>query len=411
MKSCIVVGAGAAGLIAAGFAARGGMAVTVIERNSRPARKVCITGKGRCNCTNNTDVPGLVAHVPRGGKFLYSAFSAFQSDDLRRLLLAQGVPTKTERGNRVFPVSDKAADVANALTRFAEQSGARIVRGRVNRLIIEGGACRGVITDDGRRWPADAVAVCTGGLSYPQTGSTGDGYRLARQAGHTVTELSPSLVPLIIREPDCAQMQGLSLKNIVLTVTDTITQKKLFEEMGEMLFTHFGVSGPLVLSASARMRPMAPDRYRLSIDMKPALTFSQLEQRMLREVHAHINQSVPTVLSTLLPKSMVPVVAQRCGIWRTACHSLTKDQRRRVLSCLKNLSFTVNGFRPIEEAIITAGGVSLKETDARTMRSQLTPGLFFAGEILDADGYTGGFNLQIAFSTGAAAGRAMAAES
>ncbi|MGN0171478.1 MAG: NAD(P)/FAD-dependent oxidoreductase [Acutalibacteraceae bacterium] len=410
MTRALIIGAGAAGLLAAGFAAEGGAQVTVLERNARPARKVMITGKGRCNVTNACSLQELIAQVPGNGRFLYSAFSAFSPDDTRRLLEEQGVTTKVERGNRVFPLSDKAVDVVDALVRFAEKRGVRLEQARVTRLLLEQDRCVGVCCEDGRIYKADAVAVCTGGLSYPRTGSTGDGFSLARQAGHTVTPLRPSLVPLRVREHGyCMQMQGLSLKNCMLRAVDTASGKTVFEEQGEMLFTHFGVSGPLILSASAHMRSMEPGRYRLSLDLKPALSEKQLDNRLLREIDSHKAAAVSTMLGTLLPRSMVPVMAQRCALPQALfCRDMTREQRHLLVQKLKAFDLTVEGFCPIEEAIVTAGGVNVKEIDARTMCSKYIRGLYFAGEMLDVDAYTGGFNLQIAFSTGAAAGRAIA---
>ncbi|MBE6763241.1 MAG: NAD(P)/FAD-dependent oxidoreductase [Ruminococcaceae bacterium] len=409
MSRVLVIGGGAAGLLAAGTAAQWGAEVTVLERNPRLARKVMITGKGRCNVTNASDLQQLIAHVPRNGRFLYSAFSNFTSEDIRELLSQYGVETKVERGNRVFPVSDKAVDVVDALVRFVHANGVRVRQARVTDLILDNGVCGGVIDEDGTRYEADAVIVCTGGLSYPRTGSTGDGYHLAKQAGHTVTTLLPSLVPLCTREYDVTQMQGLSLKNCTLRVTDTVTGKTVFEELGEMMFTHFGVTGPLVLSASAHMKDMAVGRYILSIDLKPALSEQQLSDRLLRELEAHKHATVATMLATLLPRSMVKVMADRSGLQASApCHSVTREQRLRLLEKLKNFTLTVEAFRPIDEAVITSGGVEVKEVDAKTMASRLVDGLYFAGEVLDVDAYTGGYNLQIAFSTGAAAGRAAA---
>lgn len=409
MSRVLIVGGGAAGLLAAGTAAQNGAEVTVIEHQSRPARKVMITGKGRCNVTNDADLQQLIQNVPRNGRFLYSAFSSFTPQDICDLLAEHGVPTKVERGNRVFPVSDKAVDVVDALVAFAKSAGARFVQARVTDLIIDDGVCKGVVCEDGRTLESDAVCVCTGGASYPRTGSTGDGYRLASQAGHTVVPIRPSLVPLCVREYDCSQMQGLSLKNCTLSVVDTESGKTIFKELGEMMFTHFGVTGPLVLSASAHMTQMIPARYQLLLDLKPALTKEQLSDRLMRELDAHKNASANTMLATLLPRSMIPVMAARCGLsLHQPCHAVTKECRLRLLEQLKCFTMTVDGFRPIDEAIVTSGGVHVKEIDAKTMASKLVSGLYFAGEVLDVDAYTGGFNLQIAFSTGAAAGRAMA---
>ncbi len=406
----LIVGGGAAGLMAAGFAAESGHAVTVIERNPRPARKVMITGKGRCNVTNNCSVDDCVAHIPRNGRFLYSALSALPPQEVMALVEAQGVPLKTERGGRVFPVSDKAVDVVDALVAFAKRRGVRFVQGRVTALHLTDGACDGVTLEDGRTLVADAVAVCTGGLSYPVTGSTGDGYRLARQAGHTVLPPHASLIPLNCAEADCAAMQGLSLKNVTLTAEDTASGKRLYRELGEMLFTHFGVSGPLVLTASAHMDDASSGRYRLHIDLKPALSPEQLDARLLRELAAERNRAMGNMLPALLPRSMVVPALARAGIPpEKPCRDLSREERRRLAAVLKGWTLTVTGMRPVEEAIVTAGGVNVREINARTMASKLVPGLYFAGEVLDVDGYTGGYNLQIAFATGAAAGRAIAA--
>ncbi len=409
MTRVLVIGGGAAGLLAAGTAAEYGADVTILERNPRLARKVMITGKGRCNVTNASDLQGLIAHIPRNGRFLYSALSSFGPEDICSLLETQGVPTKVERGHRVFPVSDKAVDVVDALVAFAKQNGVKVKQAQVQSLCLEDGRCTGVVDSQGVPYEADAVIVCTGGLSYPRTGSTGDGYRLATQAGHTVTPLRPSLVPLCTREYDVSQMQGLSLKNCTLRVYDRQKSKPVFEELGEMMFTHFGVTGPLVLSASAHMGDMETGRYTLSIDLKPALSEQQLSDRLIRELETYKKSNISTMLTTLLPRSMVPVVAARCGLTlSSACHTVTKEQRLRMVDKLKHFTLTVEAFRPIDEAVVTSGGVEVKEIDAKTMSSKLVQGLYFAGEVLDVDAYTGGFNLQIAFSTGAAAGRAAA---
>ena len=404
----VVVGGGAAGLMAAGCAGRRGRRVTVVERNPRMARKVLITGKGRCNVTNRCTVEDAIAHVPGGGRFLYSAFSAFTPQDCMALFEELGVPLKTERGNRVFPASDKAADIADALVTYARTGGARFIQGRVTELLLQDGVCRGVVRDGGSILKADAVIVCTGGLSYPLTGSTGDGYTLARQAGHTVTPLRPSLVPLVAEEDWCPKLQGLSLKNVGLTVWDAVVNKTIYRDFGEMLFTHFGLSGPMVLSASAHLRQMEAGRYTVHIDLKPALTVEQLDARLLRDLRQEQNRAFGTLLGGLLPRSMVPVLSELCGVpAQRKCHSLTRAERAGLIRLLKDLPVKIAGFRPIEEAIVTAGGVCLKEIDAKTMASKKSPGLYFAGEVLDVDAYTGGFNLQIAFATGQAAGRAV----
>jgi len=408
----IVVGGGAAGLVCAGFAAKNGCQVTVLERNERPARKVMITGKGRCNVTNATEPDEMIKNVPGNGRFLYSAFHNFTYHDTMALIEAMGVPLKIERGNRVFPVSDKAVDVVDALQKFAKKAGATIVNARVSSLIIENGVCHGVCDSKGNAYKADRVVVCTGGVSYPTTGSTGDGYELARQAGHTVVEPRGSLVPLQCAEPLCAAAQGLSLKNCGLTVVDTARNNKVvYTDFGEMLFTHFGVSGPMILSASAHLRDVTEHRYRLLIDLKPALSVAQLDARLLRDFSEMQNTDLQNALPKLLPKSLVePFLAQIGVDGATKCHSVTKEQRETLKTAIKALPLSVVCARPVAEAIVTAGGVSVKEINPKTMQSKCCKGLFFAGEVLDVDAYTGGFNLQIAFSTGAAAGQYMGTE-
>jgi predicted Rossmann fold flavoprotein len=405
MADVIVVGGGAAGLMAAGRAARRGYRVTLVERNPRPARKVMITGKGRCNVTNNCSPQECVTQVPGNGRFLYSAFSAFSPWDTVAFFEEQGVPLKTERGNRVFPVSDKAVDIVDALVHYAKEGGVRIHTGRVTALCVDDGVCTGVELEDGQRLDAFAVIVCTGGCSYPGTGSTGDGYDLARQAGHTVIPPRPSLVPLTVQEPWCPDLQGLSLKNSGLTVTDTKNGKTVYTDFGEMLFTHYGVSGPMILSASAHMRDMESGRYRLTIDLKPALTAQQVDARLVREFDGQKNTCLGNALSAVLPRSLIPVMLRLTALpGERKCHSVTKEERRKLTEAMKGLSLTVTGFRPLAEAIVTAGGVSTRELQAATMESKLVSGLYFAGEVIDVDAYTGGFNLQIAFSTGVVAG-------
>lgn len=401
----LIIGGGAAGCIAAGAASRQGHAVTVIERNPRPARKVMITGKGRCNVTNNCSVDRFIAHVPQNGRFLYSALTAFTPQDMMALLEEMGVPLKTERGDRVFPCSDKAVDVVDGLVKYARSGGAHFTEGRVVDLLIENGMCTGVRLEDGRELPADRVIVATGGCSYPATGSTGDGYRLAQQAGHTVVEPRPSLVALESPDAFCMDMQGLSLKNCGLQVKDTRTDKIIYTDLGEMLFTHFGVSGPMALSASAHMRQMEAGRYTFLIDWKPGLSPEQLDNRLLRDLAERSNLDLGNALGKLLPRLLIPVILRLCHINpQKKCHSLTKEERQRLTALIKAMPVRIDGFRPLAEAIITSGGVSVKEIDARTMASKCLPGLYFAGEVLDVDAYTGGFNLQIAFSTGMAAG-------
>lgn len=406
MSEILVIGGGAAGLMAAGTAAKNGHCVTLLERNAILGKKVRITGKGRCNVTNNcTDLQELIAQVPVGGRFLYSAFSAFMPADTMAFFESLGVPLKTERGNRVFPVSDSARDIAEALTRYAKQNGVRFLEGRAVSLEITDGSVTGVHTESGELLPCDNVIVATGGLSYPLTGSTGDGYTLAEQAGHTIIEPKPSLVPLTAHEGFCTDLMGLSLRNVALKVLDTQKNKVIYTDFGEMLFTHFGVSGPLVLSASSHMRQMERGKYVLSIDLKPALTHEQLDKRVQRDFSENLNRNFINALNSLLPKKLVPVIVKLSGIpASTKTNQVTREQRQALVALLKDLRVTIKGFRPIDEAIITSGGVKTAEIDPKTMQSKLVRGLYFAGEVIDVDAYTGGYNLQIAFSTGHLAG-------
>lgn len=409
MKKIVIVGGGAAGLLAAYSAALKygkSAAITVIEKNERPARKLMITGKGRCNVTNNCGVDTLIANVPKNGKFLFSAFSGFDSGDTMRLFESLGVPLKTERGNRVFPVSDKALDIVDALVGAVKKSGVKLVRGAAVKIIASGGAVIGVKTEDGEIYPADSVILATGGMSYPLTGSTGDGYKMARELSHTVTELKPSLVPLTVHEGFCSRLAGLTLKNVTLSVFEEGKKKPVFSELGEMLFTHFGISGPLTLSASAHMRKMGKAAYTAYIDLKPALSEDQLDSRILRDFEGEKNKDFANSLDKLLPKSIIPVIIALSGIEPTLkVNQITREMRAALCKVIKALPLHITGFRPIEEAIITGGGISVKEINPSTMESKLVKGLYFAGEIIDADAYTGGFNLQIAFSTGFAAGK------
>ena len=409
MKKIVIVGGGAAGLLAAYSAALKygkSAAITVIEKNERPARKLMITGKGRCNVTNNCGVDTLIANAPKNGKFLFSAFSGFDSGDTMRLFESLGVPLKTERGNRVFPVSDKALDIVDALVCAVKKSGVKLVRGAAVKIIVSDGAVIGVKTEDGEIYPADSVILATGGMSYPLTGSTGDGYKMARELSHTVTELRPSLVPLTVHEGFCSRLAGLTLKNVTLSVFEEGKKKPVFSELGEMLFTHFGISGPLTLSASAHMRKMGKAAYTAYIDLKPALSEDQLDSRILRDFEGEKNKDFANSLDKLLPKSIIPVIIALSGIEPTLkVNQITREMRAALCKAIKALPLHITGFRPIEEAIITGGGISVKEINPSTMESKLVKGLYFAGEIIDADAYTGGFNLQIAFSTGFAAGK------
>ncbi len=403
MKKTVVIGGGAAGLMAAATAAKRGNAVILLEKNERPARKVVITGKGRCNVTNNTDQNGVMRAVARNPKFLFSALDAFSPRDTMALFESLGVPLKTERGNRVFPVSDKAMDIADALVKFAKSSGVKIISDTADRLLINNNVVGGVQTVSGNTYSADSVIIATGGLSYPLTGSTGDGYRLAESAGHTVVEPVGSLVPIVVHEGWCSKVEGLSLRNVTLTLLQKGKKKPVFSEFGEMVFTGYGISGPLALSASAHI---ARDReYEIKIDLKPALDEATLDARILRDFSENLNKDFSNSLSDLLPRSLIPVIVSLSGIQGSRkVNSVTREERRKLMELLKGLTLNVTGLRPVEEAIITRGGVNVKEISPSSMESKLCSGLFFAGEVIDVDAYTGGYNLQIAFSTGVLAG-------
>ncbi len=409
--SLLVVGGGAAGLLAAGSAAHEGVETIVLERNERPARKVMITGKGRCNVTNNcVSLQELISNVPRNGRFLYGAFSRFMPSDVIEFFESRGVELKTERGNRVFPASDNAADIVDALVSYA-RSRARFMTGRAVKLLVENSKVIGAETENGEKIFADKVIIATGGLSYPGTGSTGDGYELAKQAGHKITPLLPSLVPLEIHEGFCSELMGLSLRNTAIKVVDTENGKTVYTDFGEMLFTHFGVSGPMILSASAHIRDMKSGRYKIYIDLKPALTEEQLDARILRDFSENTNKNFINALNSLLPKKLVPVIVKLSGIGlSTKVNQITKEQRKALVRLLKGMCITVTAFRPVAEAIITSGGIDISQINPKTMESKLVEGLYFAGEVIDADAYTGGFNLQIAFSTGRLAGLSAAEE-
>ena len=393
----IIIGGGAAGAMAGVHSARFGNKVIIFEPNGKIGKKLFITGKGRCNVTNNCSNDELIRNIPRNPRFLYSAFSQYSTEDVMNFFEWAGVPLKTERGNRVFPASDKSADIIAALERELKAADVKLISERVKSLIIEDGVCCGVKTDS-KEYRSRSVLIATGGTSYPQTGSTGDGYTLAKSAGHTVTKLEPSLIPLVCNEKYCADMMGLSLKNVTLSLYDG--DRKIFGELGEMLFTHFGVSGPLVLSASSHIEKMQPDRYSLKIDLKPGLTHQQLDARLQRDFGENINRIFGNSLSKLLPAKLIPVAVRLSGIeGERRINQVTREERVRFGELLKAFPLTVKGFRPIEEAIITSGGVDVKEINPKTMESKLVKSLYFAGEVIDVDGYTGGFNLQIAFST------------
>lgn len=407
----LVVGGGAAGMMAAGTAAQRGLKVCLLEKNQVLGKKIRITGKGRCNVTNNCDVRTFIESVPTNGRFLYGAAAQFPPADTMRFFEELGLPLKTERGNRVFPVSDRAADVAEKLIEFNRRENVRMEIGEADRLLLEDGRVQGVRLKNGSQILADSIAVCCGGMSYPGTGSTGDGYQLARQAGHTITKLRPSLVPLAAQGEDCKDcrdMMGLSLKNISIKVQDTKSRKTVYEDFGELLFTHFGLSGPVILSASSHMQNMSPGRYHVVIDLKPALSPEKLDARLLRDFGENHNKDFSNSLTALLPHKMIPVMVRKSGIAPdTKCNAITREMRHAFVSLLKSYEIEIAGFRPIEEAIVTSGGVSIHEINPKTMESKLVEGLYFAGEVIDVDAYTGGFNLQIAFCTGRLAGKSI----
>ncbi len=406
-----VVGGGAAGMMAAIAAAENGAEVTLFERNDRMGKKLRITGKGRCNVTNDCDLNEFLANVPTNPRFLYTALTRFSTEDTKACFEGLGVPLKTERGKRVFPQSDRAGDIVAALEKHCRALGVYITHKRVQNMIIREGRACGVITSDGETL-ADAVILCTGGKSYPMTGSDGDGYRFARAAGHTVTPLSPSLIPLVAEGKLCAALQGLSLRNVSLRMIDAASDKTVYEDFGELLFTHYGLTGPLILSASAHLSDIEKKHYVACIDLKPALDEKTLHARLLSDFEKYRNRDLLNALDDLLPQKMIAPFIGLCGIdGRKKIHSITREERERMVQTLKCIWIPIRAFRPIDEAIITRGGVSVKEINPKTMQSKLVSGLYFAGELLDVDAYTGGFNLQIAFSTAYVAGNAAAWES
>jgi predicted Rossmann fold flavoprotein len=403
-----VIGGGAAGMMAAYHAARMGAHVLLFERTGRLGRKLRITGKGRCNVTNDCDTQEFLNNVRTNPRFLYAALDRFSCTDTMAFFEERGVPLKTERGRRVFPVSDKAGDIVGALADACHRAGVVNVYERVRSLWLENGILRGVCTEGGN-YETGAVIVCTGGKSYPLTGSDGDGYLLAQQAGHTVVPPRPSLVPMTVAGDLCPSLQGLSLKNVGLRILDTASGKTVYEDFGEMMFTHFGVTGPMILSASSHLPGVTPGKYDALIDLKPALDEKTLDARLLSDFEKYRNKDFCHALDDLLPKKLIPVIIRESGIdERMKVNAITREQRRALLTLLKGLRLPLTGFRPIDEAIVTAGGVSVKEINPKTMESKKLPGLYFAGEVIDVDAYTGGYNLQLAFSTARAAGAAAA---
>lgn len=404
----VVIGGGPAGMMAAGTAAERGVSVVLIEKNPRNGKKLLITGKGRCNVTNDCSREEFFNNIPVNPKFLFSAFSKFDNCDVMDFFEQQGVELKVERGNRVFPASDKAADINNALVDYCRKNGVCTIHDTVTSINYREGRVISVNTESGRRLECGNCIIATGGLSYPLTGSTGDGYKFARAAGHEIIKPKPSLVPLVIQEKDCRDAQGLSLKNTAITVRQSESGKVVYRDFGEMLFTHFGMSGPMILSASSHIRDLN-QKHIISIDLKPALSLEQLDARIQRDFASNINKDFGNSLSKLLPQKIISVIIKKVGIpYNTKVNSIRREQRLALTGLLKNLEFTIVGFRPIDEAIITSGGVNVAEINPRTMESKLIEGLYFAGEVIDVDAHTGGFNLQIAFSTGRCAGIAAA---
>ena len=400
----IVVGGGPAGMFAAITAARKGAKVLLLEKNDRLGKKLLITGKGRCNVTNDCPAEEVLRNTPRNGRFLYSAMTAFPPESTKQFFEKEGCPLKTERGNRVFPQSDRSASILDSLKKALTDQGVTVKTGRVRQILTLEGAVSGVRTD-GDEYTAPSVILATGGASYPATGSTGDGYAMAQKLGHRVIPVQGSLVPLETAGEDCRRMQGLSLRNVGVRLLDA-RGKVLYRDFGELLFTHFGVSGPTVLSASCHLKG---EGCCLVIDLKPALEEGKLDARILRDLELYQNRTMENALTDLLPRSMIPVVLDRLEIDPAMqANSLTKEKRRALVGLLKAFRVEITGKRPVAEAIITSGGVKVSEIDPKTMESKLVPGLFFAGELIDCDAYTGGFNLQIAWATAFAAGRSAA---
>lgn len=399
MANVVIIGSGAGGLLCAAKSAEFGHNVTIIEKMPRPARKLMITGKGRCNVTNATfELDDLISNVPTNPRFLYSAFSNFMPYDTMALFEELGVPLKIERGNRVFPQSDKAVDIVDALVSYAKNNGVTFVQGTAEAFETENGIIKSVILADKSRVPCDKVVVATGGKSYPTTGSTGDGYKLAKSVGHTITPIKPSLVPLVCPNNYIPRLQGLSLKNIAVTLYEN--DKIIYNDFGEMIFTHYGMSGPVILSASSHIRNMDKAKYYITIDLKPALDKKTLDKRLQKDFAEFSNKDFINSLSKLLPKKIIPVIVSLCGINpNTKCNQITKEERFALVKLLKSFKVDISGFRDVEEAIVTSGGVNVKEIDPKTMKSKIVDNLYFVGEVIDVDAYTGGFNLQIAFST------------
>ncbi|MDY2736291.1 NAD(P)/FAD-dependent oxidoreductase [Intestinibacter sp.] len=401
MKKVVIIGAGASGMLAAKVASDRGFKVTVIEKQKRCGRKLAITGKGRCNITNDCDIEELIENVPTNGKFLYSAFYTFTNDQVVDMFNNLGVETKTERGKRVFPVSDKASDVVRALEGQMRscKNVEVLLNSKVEKIIAENKKVTKVVLSDKREIECDSIIVATGGVSYPRTGSTGDGYRFARSLGHTIIDPKPSLIGLEVVESYAKDLEKLSLRNVKIDVYNS-KNKKVYEDFGEMEFTKYGIDGPIIKSASCRMGDMSKDNYRIVLDLKPVLDEEKLDKRIQRDFQKYSNKNFENSLNDLLPKKLIPVIVELSGIDPyMKVNQISKENRKNLVNLIKNMTFTVKNYRPIEEAIITSGGVKTSEINSSTMESKLVSGLFFAGEVIDVDAYTGGFNLQIAFST------------
>lgn len=405
MKTVVVIGAGAAGMMAASTAADRGLNVILLEKNHRVGRKILITGKGRCNITSDCDVEELIENVNKNSKFLYSAFYTFTNTDVIDMFNNLGVKTKTERGKRVFPESDKAHDIANALERQIKNKKVKIMlNSNVDKVISKNNKIEKVILKNKQEIKCDCVIIATGGLSYPLTGSTGDGYKFAKSLGHTIIDTKPSLIGIEVQEKFVGELEKLNLKNVSINVYNS-KNKKIYDDFGELEFTKYGLDGPIIKSASCKMKDTTKENYKISIDLKPALDEEKLDKRIQKDFQKYTNKKFEKALDDLLPKRLIPTIIRLSEIdSNTVVHQISKEQRRNLVKLLKNFNFTVKRYRPIEEAIITSGGVKVNEINSSTMESKLVKGLFFAGEVIDVDAYTGGFNLQIAFSTGYLAG-------
>ena len=399
IEKAVVIGAGPAGMIASGHLAEGLKKVILLDKNKVPGKKLKITGKGRCKVTNSADMEDFIKNVPTNPRFLYSAFYSFTNDDIVQLLNKYGVKTKVERGGRIFPESDSARDVSDALKKYALKPNVEYRCDEATKILVKDGKVCGVGCKNGDI-ECDAVVLATGGASYPLTGSDGSGYKIAKNVGHTIVSPKPSLIPIVTKEKWVSELMGLSLKNIEITVKNS-KDKKIYTDFGEMLFSHFGVSGPVILSASAHMRNLEKENYKLYIDLKPALSFEKLEKRVLRDFEEFKNKHLINALDELLPKALIPVIVGLSNIPpHKEVNSVTKEERQNLIKTIKALELNVAGFRPIDEAIVTSGGINVSEINPSTMESKLVRGLYFAGEVIDVDAYTGGFNLQIAYSTG-----------